>query len=706
MQKYFESLNAANFMRARRPFLYNNYLWVFIIFVFLVYSNTFQSQWILDDYYNIVLNPDQRLVDEVGGLTKTIRAIIANDRLDRPLARLSFALNRAVGGENPWSYHLLNTLIHAMAAFVLYRTQIFLLRVRGGGKDSASKYIALFAALLWAGHPIQTQSVTYVVQRMTVLAGLFYLLGIYCFLRARGANDSAFQMGWWSGCLLSFLLAIASKENAILLPISILLIEILFFKKGNWRAILPGRKLILVWSGGLILVGGAFCLLTAGNLHLLLNYEERYFTLTERLLTQPRVLWFYLSLIAWPMPWRFSLEHDFPVSKSFLDPWSTAPALVGILFLITLAWRARVRYPLFSFGVLYYFLNQAVESTFLPLEMVFEHRNYIPSMFLFLTPASILLKGINLFKKKNIPLYPMIRIAPVLLVVALGVAAYERNLAWATPASLWWDAFQKAPRSGRAMAYLALICSENPSGFPLALRLYTKALEAEHPNRWFASEMLNNVAALYYATGNYKDAAEYWKRAAERSPDFLDARIRLSLALFRNGQNREAIEQLDGILEKDPRNAQVLNLRGKIRFETDDPKSALGDFERALEAGPDYTPAKLNIGAFHALAGDAATAQTILVPLLKHPDFGFVASLWLIVAMGDTIEDEDRLNQKSVLLPKLSAYEMEKRLNDLQRNIRIADTALLPVFDESMFRLFASPNRLEQLKQAPWTLSR
>lgn len=687
-------------IRANPPKQHNSNgssLLILFLFVFILYSNTLSSPWVLDDFHNIVFN---------ASLLQPVLSLFEGGRLDRPIARLSFALNRLIGGDNPWGYHLVNTLIHALAAILLHRVIASLLRRRNGSRDPDCGHIALLAALLWAGHPIQTQAVTYIVQRMTSLAGLFYLSGIYCYLRARGEERKKGRSGWWAGCLLSFLLAIASKENAVLFPVSLVLIEALFFREGDLRLILPRQKTWLFMGASLVLLGSAFYFLTAGDLHALVNYGERYFTLEERLLTQPRVLWFYLSLIAWPMPWRFSLEHDFPISSSFTEPWQTLPALAGILLLAFLGWKARTRYPFLSLGILFYLLNHLVESSFLPLEMVFEHRNYIPSMFLFVAPSLGILNAGRLLKDRDIPAHRLFTVVPVLLVIALGAAAYSRNLVWSSPASLWSDTLKKAPRSGRALAYLALISAEHPEGVPLAMRLYEKALAAEHPNRRFASEVLNNMAALHYAAGEYGAAAEAWRRAAERHPGFPETRFRLALALFHDGRSKEAVEHLETLLAGDPRNPYVLNLRGKIRFATGDQAGACEDFEKALAVGPDYIPARLNVGACRATAGDAAGALTHLSSLRDHPEFGFVARLWLLAAAEKTSPSAGDTRQIEAFSAGMRPEEMERRLADLRHDTRLADAAILPAFDERSGRLFGPPRRSEPATEAPWTLTR
>jgi tetratricopeptide (TPR) repeat protein len=140
----------------------------------------------------------------------------------------------------------------------------------------------------------------------------------------------------------------------------------------------------------------------------------------------------------------------------------------------------------------------------------------------------------------------------VLLICCIGTSTYVRNMAWESPETLWTDAARKAPSSGRALAYLAMIQSGLPGGIPTAMRLYEAALSKSKTNKQLEPEIFNNMAAIYYDSGDFNQAARYWEKALEKNPDYADARFRLSLASFKVGRRDEALGLLHGLIDKYP----------------------------------------------------------------------------------------------------------------------------------------------------------
>ena len=211
----------------------------------------------------------------------------ASPGLNRPLAHLSFALNWYFGKDSPAGYRLVNIFIHFLAAFVLFLVIRDLLdtpnmRGKNPGREGS---IALIGAALWAVNPIQTQAVVYIVQRMASLACLFYLLAIWCYIRGRASEARRRRTAFFVLTMVSFLAGVGSKENAILLPATLLLLEFSFFQ--DWSQPAVRRRFSYVLSSGLcmLLIGG--WLFSSGKLDALLNYSNRLFTPWERLLTQP-----------------------------------------------------------------------------------------------------------------------------------------------------------------------------------------------------------------------------------------------------------------------------------------------------------------------------------------------------------------------------------------------------------------------------------
>jgi protein O-mannosyl-transferase len=670
------------------------------VFVFLIYSNTFQSPWILDDFNNILTNPSVRLENLDGeSLWKSIHASLDGGRLDRPLSRLTFALNWYFGGKETWGYHLVNISIHALCAFFVFLTVSALHRTpRGGRGGSNPGAVSLIAAFFWAANPIQTQAVTYIVQRMAALAGLFYVLGLYCFIRGRLSGATG-RYGWWCGCLVSFLLGVASKENAVLLPFAWLLVEMVFFQ--NARPQRPTRSWWLLPAASAVIVIGlttVFCFTNDGTFSLF-NYGSRPFTLWERLLTQPRVLLLYLSQLFYPVPQRFSIEHDVALSTSIFHPWSTLPSILAVILLVALALKKYRSWPYLSFGVLFFFLNHLIESTIIPLELVFEHRNYIPSMFLFTAPASALWAVLDYCREGRRRICPIFAAFIMLLILCLGTGTYVRNMAWKSPQALWVDAVHKAPSSGRALAYLAMIQSELPGGTPIALKLYEEALSGTKTNKQLEPEIFNNMAALYYDAGDFNQAARCWEIALQKNPDYADARFRLSLASFKAGRGDEALDHLQRLIAKYPGHIPSRNLRGMVYFGKNDFENALHDFRQVLKPGPEFSAGLLNAGAVFVATGRFDKAEAFLASVSGGSEFEVPALLWRLksaVVRGDT-SLASRCSER--LLSSMGWNQLQEWADMIRRSSVFEDTILLPPADAEF--LSAMEERAQAFYDSP-----
>ena len=203
------------------------------ILILLTYSNTFRASWHFDDIANINKNPRIKINNlQPATLYQTFIAsrdggLYLGKKVYRPVACLTLALNWYVGQDNVFGYHVVNICIHMITAFLLFLTILCLFRTpRLKGEYSGSEYfIALLAATLWAINPIQTQAVTYIVQRMASLAAMFYILSIYFYLRGRLSDFRKNQVLLYFFCGISFLLAIGSKENAVTLPLALIVLE-------------------------------------------------------------------------------------------------------------------------------------------------------------------------------------------------------------------------------------------------------------------------------------------------------------------------------------------------------------------------------------------------------------------------------------------------------------------------------------------------
>jgi len=507
----------------------------------------------------------------------------------RPVACLTFALNWYFGKDNVTCYHAVNIIIHILTAFFLYLTILKLfktpnLKDKFNGNEH---FIALLSAVLWAVNPIQIQAVTYIVQRMTSLAAMFYILGIYFYINTRVADSLKRRIIFIIGCILSFILAIGSKENAAILPLALLLLEIVFFQD---LGIKRKRRLFLgiaAVTGVLIFIMGLLLFMRGDPLFFLKGYSSRPFSLSERLMTESRIVIYYLSQIFYPVPNRLSIEHDVLLSTSLFKPWTTLPAILSILLLIGISLFLVKKRPVIAFAILFFFLNHIIESSIIPLELVFEHRNYMPSLFLFL-PVSVGIKWlIDYYREKKFSMYIIIVSFVTLLLIGLGTGTYIRNMAWATEKSLWEDAMEKAPGRARSVYNVAKYSYFEAGHFDEALELYEKALtlKASKPE-YFKALLLNGMASIYYLKNDNEKAIELYKKALNHFPEFAIIRHNLIRAFIKSARWNEASDNVDFVLEKEYNRKQFLYLKGFILLKQKKPEKALFFLQKALALAP------------------------------------------------------------------------------------------------------------------------
>ena len=366
----------------------------------VAYSNTFHVPFHYDDRPNIVENPN------------VLITVLTWDRLERLIKNtynvsirvfsyFTFALNYYFGGFNVFGYHLVNFLIHIASGIFLYWFLLLTFNLPSLKEKYApiSYKVALFSSLIFISHPIQTQSVTYIVQRMASMSGMFYLLSLVLYIKGRLSTGGP-RGFYFGGMLLSYLLGVFSKENVAILPLFIVLYEFYFFQNFDLS---PRGKRILFTLIGTLLVLGAFGFAIWGKRYIDLTiegYQDRPFTMLERVLTQSRIVLYYLSLLVFPHPSRLNLDYDFPISKTILNPPTTLISILIIVGLIGYSiWTAKKR-PVLSFCILWYFGNLVIESSIFPLEMVYEHRLYLPAVGPFVLFSLLVIRGVEKLKYK------------------------------------------------------------------------------------------------------------------------------------------------------------------------------------------------------------------------------------------------------------------------------------------------------------------
>lgn len=537
-----------------------NYAFAFIsIFIILsiIYSNSFHGAFQFDDIGNIVENKKIFLKTlDWSDISKSFYGVESNT-INRPLAYFSFALNYYIDGLNVIGYHIVNFVIHYLTSIFVF---LFIYRTLNLPKlreryEPISYSIALLATILWATSPVQVTAVTYIVQRMASMAGLFYIMSMFFYLKGRTTDQPRLSIFYWGLCIVSALLSVGSKENAVLLPISIWLYDLLLIQGVTRENLIKNLKIFAPLA--LIFAAFGFWYIDIGHILSGDAYSNRPFTLVERLLTEPRVVIFYISLLLYPISSRLTLIHDIPLSTSLFHPWSTLPAIALIVFLLAVATYFSKRKPFIAFCIFFFFLNHVIESTFIALELIYEHRNYIPSMFFFAPIAIFILHVIDHFSYKKAIQWGIAALL-VFLLAAQGHTVYLRNALFAHPILLWTDNLAKTPTLSRVY--------NNLGAAYWNLRLHNKAhelyLKAETLNRQTnltnRGVNLHNLGMYYLnVTGDYEKAQEYFEAAIKTYPGYWRAYHDAAICDMRMGDLAKAGNRLVAALAMWPENTYL-----------------------------------------------------------------------------------------------------------------------------------------------------
>lgn len=343
---------------------------------FLIYSKILNAPFLYDD---VVFRDNPMVhISRPGQLLD----ILFDWEVWRRVGFITFALNFYSGGLNPFGYHVFNIIIHSLTAFVLFLVVLKTLTLPALSDKwkAQAPQIALSGSLIWLVHPVQIMAVSYTVQRFASLAALFFLLSMLFYIHGRmSLSWKRFLMYGLS--FLSGLAALGSKQNAAILPFVILLYEFFFFMNLSFKE--NGRKLLF----------GVIAIAVLGVVFVMAFTEPGFITNAisdttitkgwtpyERLITQLRVVVLYISLLIYPHPSRLNVDYDFPLSHGLFSPPSTILSLIILTGLLAFSiYRAR-KNPLFSFAILWFFANLTIESMVYGLDLVYEHRLYLPSM--------------------------------------------------------------------------------------------------------------------------------------------------------------------------------------------------------------------------------------------------------------------------------------------------------------------------------------
>jgi protein O-mannosyl-transferase len=643
------------------------------LIVLSAYSTNYNASWHFDDYPNIVDNPRIHIKDfRFKSFKETLfagfdKGQYLGRRLFRPVSMFSFALNWYIGKDNVLGYHIVNNIIHLMSTFFLFLTVLNLFMSPNlKGKYQGNEYvIAFFSAVLWAVNPVQTQAITYIVQRMASLAVLFYIMGIYFYLKARLSPTDNKRFVFMAGCLLSFVFALGSKENTVTFPLSLAIIEILFFQDLNDRNT-RRKAAVTITIAGVVAVAFGMVLFLKGGLPSIFNgYENRAFTLRERLMTESRIIIYYLSQIFYPMVHRLSLVHDIKISTSLFKPWTTIPSILAIISLLGIGFSQTIKRPIIAFSIFFFFINHIIESTILPLELIFEHRNYLPSFFLFFPVATGLIWLIDDFKKRN----PFIRILFVVsiagVIFSFVTGTVVRNRAWATEKTLWEDCITKAPGMARPYHNLAYYHYQKVGDMNEAMELYKKSLTKKYTNSKTGHALtFNNMATILHNCGDYESSIKFFNKALGIKPDYLNAMQNITLLYVRTGRFPEALKSADELLSQRKESSDFLQTKGFVLLTAGRRDEAISILKMALDIDPINKKAYLYMGVALSLKGEYGKADTFLKnAYLLSPDDIFVH----FARIENSVRNKDKENTEHLLDNLLESFNKNTIIRSLQR---------------------------------------
>lgn len=545
---------------------------------------------LFDDFVNLPAMGGMGAVDNPQAFWRYITSGTA-DPTGRPLALLSFLLDANNWPADPAPFLRTNVLLHLLNGALLF----VLLRQLGrrlDGPSARTDATAVVGAGVWLLHPLFVSTTLYIVQREAMLPATFTLLGLIAWVhgRARFAASPNAGLAWMIGGLgLCTLLAVLSKANGALLPLLAWVIDAVVLRSGN-EAGLPNDRRLRVARGAMLIAPSMliFAWLAWQLRHLHQNFGIRSWTIGERLLTEPRVLIDYLQLLVVPRTLSTGLYNDgYIVSTGLLTPASTFPSLLAILALGATGFALRHRNPALACALLFFFAGHLIESTVLPLELYFEHRNYLPAMLLG-WPLARAVIGLRLNKDARASLC-------AILLLMLAWLTWQRASLWTQQdrmAYLWAD---QNPTSSRAQATAALF--EIRSVPPLAV-MRLSPLAKQKPDDL---QIMLNLASARCAAGGLGpadiDAVSYALRHATQGDQLVHRWLEEALVMARrhvcHGIDVPTVARWIEATRANPtiaaiagRQQDLHSLAGQLALAQRQPGRALKEFDAAFAASP------------------------------------------------------------------------------------------------------------------------
>jgi Tfp pilus assembly protein PilF len=557
----------------------------FLVLIFsltsVIYSPSLNGDFVFDDYLTIVEN------DHV--LKYSTFHNFIREKRERIIPFLTFNLQHKYYGIEPYPYHLFNLGLHISNAVLVFILMIILTKFFKHAKKYP--YLPYITTLIFAVHPVQTQAVSYITQRFTLFAAFFSLLSIVCYLLTLKNIDiesvifrKTVRIGFLVFALSFSFFAYLSKENAFILPLMIILFNLFFPLTKTKNRFVPIFLYFLVALTAFYLLFffdkntdlNTFSKITAMNRNTSIS-RSVYF------LSQSKAVIRYFSLSMLPV--NQNIDYDY--SDYLKRDSKTIASCLFIALLLIFAFRYKKRFPLFTFGIVFFFTGLLIESSFFPIDdIIFEHRLYLPSLGVFIIFSNVFCALISrkLWKKTALVLL-------FLYISILSYLTFQRNYIWQNEINLWTDSVKKSPYKARpysnlGAAYLQRGDVEN------ALENFHKAIKIDPE----FVDAYQNIAAIYERQKDYVKAIQYYESAAN-FPSRKQITLKLFLAkLYVIQKQPDKAKQLYlDIIDTDPRNAQALNSLGVLAQNEGKKDEAIIYFHESIARSLRYENAYLNL---------------------------------------------------------------------------------------------------------------
>jgi tetratricopeptide (TPR) repeat protein len=491
----------------------------------------------------------------------------------RPILMFSYWANVQISHQDTFSFHMLNLMIHAFTAVLVFFVIRRLLEWSGAAESNRNPF-ALFGAFLFLLHPLQTESVAYIAGRSESLCGMFSCASYAAFLYRRSKAIS-----WLDTIVVVALFgaAVLTKEQAVALPALFLLTDLW------WNFDHPVSAVRDNWKLYGVLAAGAFAglalfwkLITGAGTGESAGFGLKDFTWYQYLFTQFRVLFAYI--LNFVLPANLNIDWDFPISRTIFDQGSIF-GLVALLALAALAWRYRRRFPLAGYGYFVFLVLLSPTSSILPIkDPIADRRMYLPAL-------GLILIAIDLLGRLKLERKVMAASAAALVLFA-ALATHARAEVWGEPLALWKDTAVKSPKKMRPHFQLAFAYQEM-GRFDLAITEFQKTADLEPPS----ADLLIDWGLAYDGLNQPDLALAKFREAAAREPS-AHAYTQIGYIYAKRSQWKEANEAFDRAEKIDPRFAITFLYKGQVHQANNELPAALADYQHALDLDPNLEPAR------------------------------------------------------------------------------------------------------------------